>query len=211
MQYDTLGNLFYVQNLMDTPNDTSDDICELYSYNIASLRVEGQCRQRYNGNEAITTYIDYNGKDYETSYTYDSRGNRVIEKGQKGEIRKVYLDKEGISKFTQIDKGAVTMTIKDFDGDLTNNTRSDERYNRFVKIPIDPANGYKAYKRAEEIYNNPGEFKGIRHNCNDVALEQLYIADPESNFGMPNWSYDEGAKWAKKQGYLYGNIENLVP
>jgi hypothetical protein len=57
MQYDTLGNLLYVQNLMDTPNDTSDDICELYSYNIASLRVEEQCRQRYNGNEAITTYI----------------------------------------------------------------------------------------------------------------------------------------------------------
>jgi YD repeat-containing protein len=87
MQYDTLGNLLYVQNLMDTPNDTSDDICELYSYNIASLRVEEQCRQRYNGNEAITTYIDYDengnvtskidGNEVETTYEYDEL-NRMI-------------------------------------------------------------------------------------------------------------------------------------
>jgi len=35
--------------------------------NIASLKVEKQCRHRYNGNEAITTYIDYDENGNVTS------------------------------------------------------------------------------------------------------------------------------------------------
>jgi len=81
MQYNSLGNMVYVQNMMNTLADTSDDICDLYSYNVVSSKVETQCRQRYNGNEAITTRASYDkngntvsttdGNSVQTTYQYD--------------------------------------------------------------------------------------------------------------------------------------------
>jgi len=81
MQYNSLGNMVYVQNMMNTLNDTSDDICNLYSYNIVSSRLEEHCQQRYNGDEAITTNTSYDkngntisttdGNNVQTTYQYD--------------------------------------------------------------------------------------------------------------------------------------------
>lgn len=55
MQYNALGALVYVQEMMDTPTDTTDDICSLYSVNTVSLKVESQCRQKYDESEVIIT------------------------------------------------------------------------------------------------------------------------------------------------------------
>lgn len=79
-QYDTIGNTKKVQAQMDTPTDTSDDICHEYGYDTFG-NVTYQKTSRYNGTEAISRdweydvngniIKEYDGRDNLTSYTYD--------------------------------------------------------------------------------------------------------------------------------------------
>lgn len=146
------------------------------------------------------------------------------EKGQKGaEMRKRYLNQKDMQEFIKSNAGAgkenrkdVKLYVKDKKGDPSlmydKKNKRTEDYEGFVYIPVTQEKGLKAYKIAENYYNNPtkkGNFS-LTHNCENVAFEQMHAAVPEfKDLMSPNWTFENAKSYAEEKNYQYGELKDL--
>ncbi len=194
-QYNSLGMLVYVQNMMDTPTATGDDVCDLYSYNLVSGNLLSSCHQNYNGTDAITI-----------SATYDKNSNQLTSTDGNG-VTVTYgydeIDRK-VSESVTID----TVEHKDvIDYDLNGNiTRTvDWRGNSW----------YYSYDSMNRLYEKEDPYNTVYEKL-EYDARNLQVSSYDANDKKTEYTYDKNKRLTSTldplshtQSQTYDNLGNI--